>query len=250
MKKVAAIVQARMGSERLPGKVAMEIEGKPMLAHLIERLKHAKKIDQIIIATSNKQTDDTVAQIAEACGVSCYRGSEADVLSRYLEAAEKYKVDIIVRITGDCPLVDPFIVDELIRNYLVSDFDYMGVNIGKDGYPRGLDAEIFSSETLQKAAEYIEKDGEARNSPYREHVSLYIYRHPEYFKVGKLNPPTGLRRNYRLCVDEKKDLELIKEIYKRFYTDGQIIDIKRVIKTLDENPDLAGMNSDVQQKKV
>ena len=161
MIKVAAIVQARMGSERLPGKVAMEIEGKPMLAHLIERLKHAKKIDQIIIATSNKQTDDTVAQIAEACGVSCYRGSEADVLSRYLEAAEKYKVDIIVRITGDCPLVDPFIVDELIRNYLVSDFDYMGVNIGKDGYPRGLDAEIFSSETLQKAAEYIEKDGEA-----------------------------------------------------------------------------------------
>ena len=250
MAKVAAIVQARMGSERLLGKVALEVEGKPLLAHLIERLKKAEKIDQVIIATSDKEADTPVVEIAETCGISFYRGSETDVLSRYLEAAEKYGVDIIVRVTGDCPLLDPLTVDELVGKYLASDLDYMRLNVDEDGYPRGLDAEIFSLKTLEKAAEYIEGEGEGGNSPYREHVTLYIYRHPDLFKTVQVDPPAYLRRDYRLCVDEREDFELIQEIYRRFYKEGQIIDIRQVIQALDEEPTLAEMNRKVQQKQV
>ncbi|MFI5360074.1 MAG: cytidylyltransferase domain-containing protein [Halanaerobiales bacterium] len=250
MAKVAVIVQARMGSERLPGKVALQVKGKPLLAHLIDRLKQAEKIDQIIIATSDKEADDPVAEIADACGVSSYRGSETDVLSRYLEAAEKYAVDIIIRVTGDCPLIDPVTIDELAGKYLDSDLDYMRLNVEEDGYPRGLDAEIFSFETLKRAAEYIEREGEPEYSPYREHVTLYIYRHPEFFKTAQVDPPVYLRRDYRLCVDEKEDFELIKEIYRRFYNENEIIDIRDVIRALDEDPVLAGMNKNVQQKRV
>ncbi len=250
MAKVAAIVQARMGSERLLGKVALEVEGKPLLAHLIERLKKAEKIDQVIIATSDKEADTPVVEIAETCGISFYRGSETDVLSRYLEAAEKYGVDIIVRVTGDCPLLDPLTVDELVGKYLASDLDYMRLNVDDNGYPRGLDAEIFSFETLKRAAEYIEREGEPEYSPYREHVTLYIYRHSEFFKTAQVDPPVYLRRDYRLCVDEKEDFELIKEIYRRFYNENEIIDIRDVIRALDEDPVLAGMNKNVQQKRV
>jgi spore coat polysaccharide biosynthesis protein SpsF len=250
MAKVAAIVQARMGSERLPGKVALEVEGKPLLAHLIERLNKAEKIDQVIIATSDKEADTPVVEIAETCGISFYRGSETDVLSRYLEAAKKYGVDIIVRVTGDCPLLDPLTVDELVGKYLASDLDYMRLNVDDNGYPRGLDAEIFSFETLKRAAEYIEREGEPEYSPYREHVTLYIYRHSEFFKTAQVDPPVYLRRDYRLCVDEKEDFELIKEIYRRFYNENEIIDIRDVIRALDEDPVLAGMNKNVQQKRV
>lgn len=250
MAKVVAIVQARMGSARLPGKVAMEIEGKPMLAHLIDRLKYAQKLDQIIIATSNKETDDSIAHISEANGVVSYRGSENDVLSRYLEAGEKYHADIIVRITGDCPLIDPGTVDELIQTYLDSKLDYMRLNVGEDGYPRGLDAEIFSYKTLKKVDELLHEEEESNLTSYREHVTLYIYRHPEQFTIGHHNPPADLKRNYRLCVDEIVDLELINEIYKSFYITGQIIDIKKVIKALDDDFALAGMNKNVEQKKA
>ncbi|HLV10337.1 MAG TPA: NTP transferase domain-containing protein, partial [Halanaerobiales bacterium] len=117
MANIAAIVQARMGSARLPGKVAEEIEDKTMLAHLVERLKYVQKIDQIIIATSNKEIDNQVTHIARANGVVYYRGSETDVLSRYIEAGKRYKVDIVMRITGDCPLIDPVTLDELIQGY-------------------------------------------------------------------------------------------------------------------------------------
>lgn len=250
MAKVTAIVQARMGSARLPGKVAEEIEGKPMLAHLIERLKYSKKIEQIIIATSTKEIDNPVSYIAKANGVICYRGSETDVLSRYLEAGERYKADIIVRITGDCPFIDPVTLDKLIQAYLDSNLDYMRLNVEEDGYPRGLDAEIFSYETLKKVDELLQDEGEGDLSLCREHVTLYIYRHPDIFKIGRYNPPADLRRNYRLCVDEEADLQLIREIYKKFYIDGQIIDIMRVIKALDEEAELSGINRDVQQKKV
>ncbi|MTI59293.1 MAG: 3-deoxy-manno-octulosonate cytidylyltransferase [Firmicutes bacterium] len=250
MPEVAAIVQARMGSSRLSGKVATVIEGKSMLAHLIERLKDARLLDQLIIATSTKQIDDPVASIAAEEGVICYRGSERNVFSRYLEAGEQYDVDVIVRITGDCPLIDPVTVDGLVSNYLDSDYDYMRLNVGENGYPRGLDAEIFSYQTLLKVNKMLKNESKASLEQYREHVTLYIYKHPDSFSVASYNPPENLQRNYRLCVDESADLQLITEIYERLYKKEEIIDIKKVIELLDNNPDLAGINSDVMQKKV
>lgn len=243
MKKVGVIVQARMGSTRLPGKVEKEIVGKPMLAHIIERLKRSKKLDQIIVATSSEDEDKNVIEIAENENVATYHGSEDDVLSRYIDAAEKYQLDVVVRVTGDCPLIDPFIIDELISEFIRSaGLDYMRL----EGYPRGLDTGICDLETLKK----VEKEvtGDEDEKLYREHVTLYIYRNKKKFNIGIKEAPEELKRDYRLCVDEIDDYELIDEIYNRLHRDGEIIDIKDVIDLLDNDPSLAGINSDIEQK--
>lgn len=243
MKKVGVIVQARMGSTRLPGKVAKEIVGKPMLVHIIERLKKAKKIDQIIVATSLKEDDQRVIEIAGSVEVATYRGSEDDVLSRYIDAAEKYQLDVIVRVTGDCPLIDPVTIDELINEFLGTDgLDYMRL----EGYPRGLDTGICDIETLKRVEDEVTSDTD--EDLYREHVTLYIYRNPEKFDIGIKEAPEELKRDYRLCVDEIDDYELVDEIYRRLYREGEIIDIGDVIDLLDKEPSLARMNSDIEQK--
>lgn len=246
MLKVIAIVQARMGSTRLPGKVAKKVKDKPMLTHLLERLKYTEELDQIIVATSKKEQDDRVAEIAEESGISCFRGSEHDVLLRYIAAARENNADVIVRITGDCPLIDPDTIDEIIKDFISSEVEYMG----HSGYPRGLDTEVFYLKSLFKAEEMISREEEQEDNSYREHVTLYIYRHPEDFKIDFYEAPDELRRDYRLCVDEQADFNLIIEIYKRLYKPGEIIDICDVIELLDNNPELAEMNSNVQQKKV
>ncbi|TDX58934.1 cytidylyltransferase domain-containing protein [Orenia marismortui] len=248
-KNVVAIVQARMGSTRLPGKVAKNLVGKPMLARLIERLKEAEQVDQIVIATSNKEADDQVVEIAESEEVSYYRGSEKDVLSRYLEAANKFKADIVVRITGDCPLIDPITIDKAALEFLSSKAEYLRINVNDIGYPRGLDAEIFSLKTLLKVEESVIKEEENKDNHYREHVTFYINKYPDEFKFRAYQPPEELRRNYRLCVDEEADFNLIEEIYKRLYREDRIIDILDVIDLLDNNPDLAQINYQVEQKK-
>ncbi|WP_408955692.1 cytidylyltransferase domain-containing protein [Natroniella sp. ANB-PHB2] len=242
--RVVAIVQARMGSSRLPGKVAKELIDKPMLAHTIDRLKAAKELDKIVLATSIKEADDKVVEIAESEGVDHYRGSEADVLSRYIGAAKEYNADIVVRITGDCPLVDPVTIDEVVSEFQSSDLDYMRLK----GYPRGFGTEVCSVDTLLKVEQAVNDD--IKDNPYREHVTLYIYRHPEKFKIGIKEASSEFNRDYRLCVDEEDDFTLIKEIYKRLYQEGEIINIRNVIKLLDENPNLAKINTHVEQKKV
>ncbi|MFW6040857.1 MAG: cytidylyltransferase domain-containing protein [Thermoplasmatota archaeon] len=243
-KKIGVIVQARMGSTRLPGKVAKELVGKPMLTHVIERLKESEELDQIIVATSVKDDDGRVIEIAEKENVSTYRGSEADVLSRYIEAAEKYQIDIIIRVTADCPLIDPITIDELIKEFLKSiDLDYMNLK----GYPRGLDTGICTLESLKKVERKVKND--PKESQYREHVTLYIYRHPEEFKIDIKEAPEELRKGYRLSVDEVEDFELMENIYNRLYEEGDIIDIKEVLKMLDNEPELAKINADIKQKK-
>ena len=243
MVKVGIILQARMGSSRLPGKVAKKIVGKPMLTHIIKRLKKSSKSNQIIVATSVKDDDQRVIEIAESEEVATYRGSEDDVLSRYIEAAEKYQLDIVVRVTGDCPLIDPVTIDELINKYIESDeLDYMRL----EGYPRGLDTGICDLGTLKKVKKEVTDDPD--EEIYREHVTLYIYRNPKQFKIGIKEAPEELKRDYRLCVDEIEDYELIEEIYNRLYEEGDIIDIKDVIDLLDNEPSLAMINSDIEQK--
>lgn len=250
MIKISVIVQARMGSERLPGKVAREIKDKPVLAHIIARLKNAQTIDDIIIATSNKSDDDRVVEIAKENGVEYYRGSEVNVLSRYLEAGKRYNSDIIIRVTGDCPLIDPVIIDEVTKAFMKSDCEYMRLDVSDDGYPRGLDVEIFNYDALLEVERLINKDREQGKyvDPYLEHVTLYIYRNQDKFSLAYYYPPEDLKRNYRLCIDEKADFQLIRTLYDHFYDEGKTIDVRQVIEYLDKHPEIANINQAVNQK--
>ena len=149
-KKIIAIVQARMGSARLPGKVLKEVNGKPLIEILFHRLPHSKKIDKIILATSNSKENDHLAKIVEKLGFEVFRGSEDDVLDRYYEAAKPYSPEAVVRITGDCPIIDPQLVDEIIGLYQENNVDYVS-NTSPPTYPYGLDTEVFSFKALEAA---------------------------------------------------------------------------------------------------
>ena len=245
-KRIVAIVQARMGSTRLPGKILKKIENKPMLEHVVERLKHAKTLNEIIIATSNSERDKPIVELAKRLGISHFAGSEDDVLGRYLNAAKQARADIIVRITADCPLIDPDVVDETVNRHLKLNADYTRTLIDEDddkSFPRGLDTEVFSMDVLERVHNLADK------SYQREHVTIFIYEHPELFKIENVAAEEDLRRpSFRLCVDVEEDLRLIKEIYGRLYKANEIIDIKDVIRLLDESPELRRLNAHVRQK--
>ena len=150
MGKVVAIVQARMGSTRLPGKVLMDISGWSMLWHVVNRVRQAKWVDKVVVATSGSVSDDPVATLCEQEGIPCFRGSEDDVLDRYYQAAKWIGANVIVRITADCPLIDPYVVDDVVKHYVDGDYDYVS-NTAPPTFPDGLDIEVFSFEALERA---------------------------------------------------------------------------------------------------
>jgi spore coat polysaccharide biosynthesis protein SpsF len=246
--KVVALVQARMGSTRFRGKVLKEVSGKPMLKHVIDRLKHAKTLSEIIIATSVNERDKPIVELSKRLGVGCFVGSEEDVLDRFLKAAEQARADVIVRVTADCPLIDPCTVDKIVSCHLQSNVDYTRTLIDENNnksFPRGLDTEVFSMKLLRRIHE-LAKD------PYeREHVTVFIYNHPQFFRIEVIEAEGILQMpSYRLCVDVEDDLRLIREIYDRLYNPNKIIDIKEVIKLLNENPELQKINVHVKQKPL
>lgn len=237
MKKVA-IVQARMGSTRLPGKVLKDVSGKPILWHVIDRLRYSNLIDEIIIATSTNHKDDAILKFATENGIKSYAGSENDVLDRYYQTAKKFRVEIIVRITADCPLLDPHEVDKVIRRFTEGDFDY--VNPGLDSnYPDGVaEVEVFTFKALEKAWKEAKKPSE------REHVTPYIWNHPKKFKLGKIQYKENLS-HMRWVVDVERDLTFVREIYKRLYKNGKIFHMEDVLKLLKEHPELMEINQGI-----
>jgi spore coat polysaccharide biosynthesis protein SpsF len=242
--KTAAIIEARMASTRLPGKILLPVLGKPLLELLVERLQWAHRLDQIIVATTDKPSDDVLEDFALRLGIGLFRGSEDDVLDRVLRAAEQYKVKIIVEVTGDCPLIDPLIVDRVVEAYQNNRVDYVS-NVLKRTYPRGLDVQVFSTALLKKVA------GLTRDPVDHEHVSLYIYSHPESFTL--MNVDSGLAEKYRevrLTVDTKEDFNLIREIFERLYGKNPKFGLSEVLRLRDQNPELQKINSHIQQKKV
>lgn len=244
MPKVVCIIQARIGSTRLPAKVLRELCGKPMLAHVIQRVKEARTVDEIIIATTTNESDDAIVKLAASMKIKAFRGSEQDVLSRYLGAARETGADIVIRITSDCPLIDPDTVDAAVRFFIDNDFDYIQA-CSETGFPRGLDTEVFTFKALEKVGET------ARESSYREHVTLYMYRHPEEFRIGFCNAPKELNHpEWRLCVDEINDFSLIEEIYKALYKEPDIIAMSEVAELLEKQTELLEINRDVKQKTV
>jgi spore coat polysaccharide biosynthesis protein SpsF len=242
MVHIVCIVQARMGSTRFPGKVLQEINGKPILDYVFERLSKAQHIDTLVLATSTNKNDDILKKYGMTKNIEVFRGSEQDVLSRYFKAAEKYKADIIVRVTSDCPLIDPSIVDHVITAHLQKKVDYTS-NVITRTYPRGLGVEAFNFEVLKDAYKH------AQESFQREHVTPYITRNPSFFKLQNITAPESIRRpDIRITIDTKEDFELIKNILLHFKTvDFTTTDI---IQYLNDNPYLLGINKHVQQKTV
>jgi spore coat polysaccharide biosynthesis protein SpsF (cytidylyltransferase family) len=241
MTKVVAIIQARVGSARLKRKVLMDIIGKPMLWHVINRLKRSKLINEIVLATTTKKEDAPLLKIAEDSSAKVFRGSEEDVLDRYFRAATKYDAKTVVRITADCPLIDPKIVDDALDLFLEGDYDYVG-NTEKPTFPDGLDVEVFSYGALKKAW------GRAARSSEREHVTSYIRNHPEIFKIGNLENEKDLS-HMRWTVDEERDLEFVKEIYKKLYKKGKVFYTNDVLKLLKKHPELTEINKGVARNE-
>lgn len=241
--KVTAIIQARLGSSRLPGKVLKSIAGEPMLGRVVQRASAATCIDEIIVATTLSNTDDPIEQLCRKKGWLSFRGNEQDVLDRYFQTAKNYSSKVIVRITSDCPLLDPGIVDMVVTRFLdlYPDVDYVSNTYPKYTFPRGLDVEIMSKEALVRA---WEDDIDPRT---REHVTPYIYQNPEFFRVNGIQNP----RDYswlRLTVDTLEDLTFVRKIFEELpknhfsWTD--------VLELLKANPEWLDINRNIQQKKI
>jgi len=241
MYKIGAIIQARMGSSRLPGKVMINIKGKSVLAHVIERVQQCKRLDQIIIATTTEPEDDVVVKEAKDCGVSVYRGSSEDVLARYYEAAKNYDIETIIRITADCPLIDPQIVDEMILKYLGHNYEIVtnaGIDLSKRTYPRGLDCSVFSFHALREAYYQAQK--------YREHVTPYIFETSKSVRVYQNDVDMS---KHRWTLDVPEDLMLIEKIYEYLYHGKHNFYMKDIL-ALVNTYRLYEINGHIQQKPL
>lgn len=242
MEKIGIIIQARTGSERLPKKVIKKIAGKTVLELIIERIKNVKKIQRIILATTSKKEDDILEEIAKDCGIDVFRGSEEDVLDRFYQAAKLYGLDHIVRITGDCPLIDFNIVGDTVEFYLKGNFDYVG-NSHPPTFPDGMDVEVIGFKSLEK----IWKN--AADPSDREHVTSYVFRDKNNFNSGNLESEEDFY-DLRLTLDEEKDLTLIKEIYKKLYKKNPKFGLKDITELLVENPELIKINQEINSKPI
>jgi glutamate-1-semialdehyde aminotransferase/spore coat polysaccharide biosynthesis protein SpsF (cytidylyltransferase family)/predicted dehydrogenase len=233
---VVAIVQARMGSSRLPGKSLADIEGRPMLWHVIQRVKRARLIDRVVVATSTSSADDAIEKMCHENGVTCYRGSEHDVLDRFYAAARGEKAAQVVRITADCPLIDPEVIDRVVRRFERGDLDYAS-NAMVRSYPDGLDTEVFSFSALERAWH------EAGKTSEREHVTPYL--RSDKFRTGNVeNNSAALYQHYRWTVDEAQDLEFIRAVYKAL-RDKESFGMEDVLELIEKNPGLETMNSEI-----
>jgi len=241
MKKLI-IVQARMTSTRLPGKIMKIVCGKPLLEHLINRLKKVKCADQIVIATTVNETEDIIVDLCKKLDTLYYRGSEEDVLGRYYEAAVEYGGDVIIRVTSDCPVIDPDVVDYLTDFYMknLKKYDYV-TNTLKRTYPRGMDVEVFSFSILKEACERAKREDE------REHVTTFIRNKPTQYRLHNIKYSSDLS-HYRLTVDTSEDMELIRRIFESLYVENPEFTMKDIVSKIVANPEWEYINAHIHQK--
>jgi spore coat polysaccharide biosynthesis protein SpsF len=238
--KVVAIMQARMGSTRLPGKVLEDLDGKTMLARVAERVRRVPQIEDLLVATTDLAADDAIVEECRRHSIKVSRGDQQDVLDRYYRAAQLTKTEVVVRITADCPLIDPEITGKTVAAFLESRPDYAS-NVVTRTYPRGLDTEVVSFNTLSRAWQ------EARKPFEREHVTPYIYEHPDKFKILSVTGETDLS-SHRWTVDTPEDLEFVRAIYSRF--GDAPFHLQHVLGLLEREPALMEINRSVEQKAL
>lgn len=234
---IGAIIQARMGSTRLPGKIMLPILDKPVLEHLINRVKKSSNIDEIIVATSINKNDDIIEKFCKSQKIKCFRGSENDVLLRYFEAAKKFSIDIIVRLTSDTPLLDPKVIDKVIIKYNEKKYDFVSNFFPLPRtYPDGYNVEVFSMKLLEQT------NIEAKKPSDREHVTTFITMQPNKFKKYRVDSEKDLSK-YRLNLDYKEDFELIKSVLEKL---GKKTDLDDIINWLDKHPEILKLNSHIK----
>ena len=233
---LVAIIQGRMGSTRLPGKILMQVMRRPLLSYQIERLRLSKSITRIVVATTKNSEDDPVVELAQAEKVQIYRGSERDVLDRYYQAAKTFSADHIMRLTADCPLIDIDICDRISNEYFTSGFDYVRTG---ETFAEGLDCEIMSFKALERSWRNAELTSE------REHVTLYIRNHRDQFAVKIVESATDDGK-YRIAIDEEADFRVVETILRNLYLrNSPYFGIETIKKFLKANPDIYALNTDI-----
>jgi len=240
-KTIGIIIQARVASTRLPQKMIKKIAGKTVLEHVIIRAQKVKNCNQVILATTDKKEDGILEKIAKKLNILVYRGSENDVLDRFYQAAKKFKIDLIIRITADCPLLDPTIVERVIDFYLKGNYDYVS-NVRPPTFPDGMDVEVFSFQALEKSWQ------EAKLPSEREHVTPYIAKNFQLFKIGNITANKDFS-HLRLTVDEKKDLTLVIKIYEELYNKNQFFGLNDILKLFDRKPELIKINQSINRNE-
>jgi len=236
---VLAILQARMSSTRLPGKVLKPLMGAPMLLRQVERILRARSINKLVIATSDLPSDDPLAQLCEVQQLECFRGSLEDVLDRFYQAALRYHPAHVMRLTADCPLTDPAVLDQLVDLYMAGDYDYANNSL-EPSYPDGLDAEVMRFSVLEEAWK------EARLPSDREHVTPFIRKHTDRYKLGILKNHRDLS-HLRWTVDEPQDFELVTRVYEALYPSNPTFDSTDVLAYLEKAPDLLAINAQFER---
>ena len=233
-----------MTSERLPGKVLKKVLGKTILEYHLERIKLVPSVDEVVVATTVNNTDDPIVELCEQTNTAFYRGSELDVLSRYYDAAKHFNADVVMRVTSDCPLLDPVELEKITRLYLDNPdcFDYVSNFVIERTYPRGMEAEVFPFRVLEEASR------EALEAREREHVTTFIYERPERYRLGGLRYGSDESR-YRLTVDTGADLELVSKIIESLYPEKNNFHLHDILELMKENPEWELINRHVKQKK-
>ncbi len=239
--KIVAIIQARMGSTRLPGKVLQAIGGKTMLARVVERTRQASRLNQVIVATTQAVADQAIVDECQRLQVSCFCGSELDVLDRYYRAAQAHQAEAVVRITSDCPLIDPEVIAQVISTFLQEPCDYAS-NVLERRFPRGLDTEVMSVETLERAWREAQ-------APYeRVHVTPFIWQNPQLFHLTSVKGDVDYSQQ-RWTVDTPEDLEFVRQVYARF-AGRDLFSWREVLALMEREPELAELNRHIAQKAL
>ena len=247
MTRFGAIIQARQNSSRLPGKMSKDLHGKPLIARVVEQISYSDRLDHVIVATSDEESDNVLADLCESYGIDCYRGSLNNVLKRFIDAAEQFGLDVIIRVTGDNPLTDPKLIDSVISEFKNNpELEYIN-NVHRDGSVHGSGCELVTLPALQRVYDQVKNDPD--RGDYQEHVTFYIRKHNNQFNTKKYFPQDQLSRpEISYSVDYPEDFILVEKIYKSLYREGKPFDTGKVLEFLDQNPELLEINSSLHDE--
>ncbi len=240
--KIIAIIQARMSSSRLPGKVLMKLGKKTVLEVIIDRLKFSNRLDEIVVATSTSISDDKIVEFCKERNINCFRGSEQNVLNRFFNAAKLNKADIVVRITSDDPFKDPEIIDKCIEILISKNLDFCANN-NPPTFPEGLDVEVFKMDALIKAENNSTSEFE------REHVTQHFYKNNELFSQYNLKSPENYS-HYRLTLDTQEDFDLISKLYNNLDCERRLVKLDEIIEYLNHHPEIVDINRNVKRSQM